>query len=113
MENLFRQATPEDKSSILKTIEGVLQSYDEKNFNGLISRLLEMDKVQTEIYPEEFHQTYINFFLDYNMWKWIDEKAKAIENYEAGDEDDLIASKYIIGDLMERLAKNEVFAGNE
>ena len=47
------------------------------------------------------------------MWKWIDEKAKAIENYEAVDEDDWIASKYIIGDLMERLAKNEVFAGNE
>ena len=110
MENLFRQATPEDKSSILKTIEGVLQSYDEKNFNGLISRLLEMDKVQTEIYPEEFHSTYIDFFLDNNMWEWISEKA--IENYEVVDED-WIASKYIIGDLMERLVKNEVFAKNE
>lgn len=103
----FKNITSEDRSFITNLIKYIVELYNNKDFKNLINGLLDLQKVQSGIYPEDFHESYSDFLLDSAMWGWVFDK---YSDKKDPSDDDWEALNYIVSDLKERLFNNEVFA---
>ncbi len=100
----FRQLSKEDRIKIADFIVNIINAYKNKDFSKFISELTELKNFQVDIYPEAFHPTYSDFFLDTSMWDWVfDSVNKEPTNH------DWEAANFIIKDLTERIENNQIF----
>jgi hypothetical protein len=100
----FRELSKDDRVKISNFIIDIIDAYKNKDFQKFISKLMDLKDFQINIYPEAFHPTYSDLFLDNNMWGWISDSInKEPANY------DWEAASFIMEDLKERIENNEIF----
>jgi hypothetical protein len=101
----FRESSMEDRTKIADYITNIIDAYKNKEFSKFISELMALKDYQVNIYPEAFHPTYSDFFLDTSMWDWVFDSV----NKDTPNEHDWKAASFIIEDLKERIENNEIF----
>jgi hypothetical protein len=100
----FKDLSKEDRIKIADCIVNIIDAYKNKDFNKFISELIDLRNFQVDIYPEAFHPTYSDFFLDTNMWDWVDSSVNKNPKNK-----DWEAASFIMEDLKERIENNQIF----
>ena len=100
----FRELSKEDRIKVSEFIVNIIDAYKNKDFSKFISELMALKDYQVNIYPEAFHPTYSDFFVDASMWDWIFDSV----NKEPSSHD-WEAATFIMKDLEERIENNQIF----